>query len=146
MKPTWRWGLGALLAIVIIKTGLLPSYAVADQEGRMPLSHVQLDSIGLDNSGPVHVEATQSENGLTDLRVTAFGKTQVATPAQLASLGGKIANSIGITYSRGYANVGGRSVYLLLCQGFSSGVRVIAVVTITETKGIRITAGKNSEP
>ena len=112
----------------------------------MPLSHLQLDSKGLDNSGPVHVEATQSANGMTDLRISAFGKTQVATAAQLASLAGKRINSIGITDSRGYASLGGRNVYLLLCQGFSSGVQVVAVVTITETAGIRITAGKDAEP
>lgn len=146
MKPSWRWGLGALLATMIVRTALLPGYAYADEEGRMPLTHLQFDSRGLDNSGPVRVEATQSDGGLTDLKVSAFGKTQVATHTQLSALDGKIINSIGITYSRGYANGGGRNIYLLLCQGFSSGVQVVAVVTVTETKGIRITPRQSAEP
>lgn len=111
----------------------------------MPLAHLQLDSNGVDNSGPVHIEATQTKAGLTDLRVSAFGKTQIATPAELAALDGKIINSIGITYSRGYTSSGGRNLYLLLCQGFSSGIRVVAVVTVTEIKGIRIDAGTHTE-
>jgi hypothetical protein len=123
-------------------SALFPGDAQADQEGRMPLTHLQLDSTGLDNSGPVHVEATQSEHGISELKVAAFGKTQVATPAQLAALGGQIINSIGLTYSRGYATTGGRTVYLLLCQGFSTGSQIIAVVDVTEAAGIRIQPSK----
>jgi hypothetical protein len=146
MKSTWRWGLEAFLVIVIVALVLLPGLACADEEGRMPLAHLRLDSKGLDNSGPVHIEATQSKSGLTDLRVSAFGKIQIATPAELAALDGRIINSIGITYSRGYTAGGGRNIYVLLCQGFSSGIRVVAVVTITELKGIRISAVRHSEP
>jgi hypothetical protein len=147
MKSTWRWRLQAFFTVImVVNSVLLPGSARADEEGGMPLAHLQLDSKGLDNSGPVHVEATQSKNGLTDLRVSAFGKSQIATPAELAALDGKIINSIGITYSRGYATSGGRNIYLLLCQGFSSGIRVVAVVTITELNGIRISAVRHSEP
>lgn len=145
MKSTWRWGLEAFFAIIIVNSILLPGSACADEEGRMPLAHLQLDSKGLDNSGPVHIEATQSERGLTGLRVSAFGKIQIATPAELSALDGKIINSIGITYSRGYTTGGGRNIYVLLCQGFSSGIRVVAVVTITELKGIRISTAGHSE-
>ena len=146
MKPRGRCVPAGFLVILIANSVVLPGSACADEEGRMPLAHLQLDSKGLDNSGPVHVEATQSESGLTDLRVSAFGKIQIATPAELSALSGKIVNSIGITYSRGYTTGGGRNIYLLLCQGFSSGVRVIAVVTITERKGIRISAMRHSDP
>jgi hypothetical protein len=110
----------------------------ADMEGRMTLSKIQLDSAGLDTSGPVHVEANQSDHGITQLKVSAFGKVQTLTPSQLASLGGHTVNTIGLSYSRGYPNVGGRSVYLLLCQGFSSAVKVVAVITVTEQGGVRV--------
>lgn len=56
MRSTWRWGLRAFLVIIIIRTGLLPGFACADEEGRMPLTHLQLDSKGLDNSGPVQLK------------------------------------------------------------------------------------------
>ena len=123
-------------------SALFPDDALADMEGQMPLTHLQLDSTGLANSGPVHVEATQSEQGMSELKVSAFGKTQVVTPTQLATLRGQIINSIGLTYSRGYTDTGGRTVYLLLCQGFSTGIHVIAVVNVTEAAGIRIQPSK----
>jgi len=44
-------------AIIVCCCGYLSS-AEADEEGGMPLAHIQFDSAGLDNSGPVHVEAT----------------------------------------------------------------------------------------
>jgi hypothetical protein len=141
MDLTGRY-LFLILLTSITAIALFPCDARADEEGRMPLSHLQLDSKGLDNSGPVHVEATQSERGIGNLSVSAFGRNQALTPAQLASLSGKTFNSIALTYSRGYPNTGGRNVFLLLCQGFSSGVKVIAVVTVTENGGIRIDVGK----
>jgi hypothetical protein len=108
----------------------------------MPLARIQFDSAGLDNSGPVHVEATQSEHGITKLSVSAFGKLYTLMPAQLTAISDRTFNSIGLTYSRGYPNTGGRNVFLLLCQGFSSGVKIFAVVTVAEKGDIRVDIGK----
>ena len=144
MKPGLQWLLGVLLVITIIEISVLPGDARADEEGRMPLTHLQFDSKGLDNSGPVHAEVVQSDRGITDLKVSAFGKTQSLTPAQLTEISGVSFNSIGLTYSRGYADTGGRNVVLLLCQAFSSGVKIVGTVTITETGGIRASAGKSA--
>ena len=116
--------------------------ARADEEGRVTLTHIQFDSQGLDNSGPIHVEAAQSDQGVTQLSVSAFGKTQVLNAAKMAEIGRNSFNDIGLTYSRGYPESGGRNVVLLLCQGFSSGVKVVVVVTVTETHGIRVRVPK----
>ncbi len=115
-----------------------PRVAHADVEGRMTLMKSELDSAGLDNSGPVHVEAGQSDQGITELRVSAFGKLQTLTSSQLAALAGRTFNSIGLSYSRGYPDAGGRSIYLLLCQGFSPGVKVVAVITVRERGPVRV--------
>ena len=104
----------------------------------MTLTSIQLDSAGLDNSGPVHVEASQTDHGIDQLKVSVFGRLQTLTPSQLRSLSGGPFNSIGLSYSRGYSEVGGRSVYLLLCQGFSSGVKLVAIITITEQGSVRV--------
>lgn len=133
----------ALLSCICITAfGLFPRDACADQEGRMPLTQVRLDSKGLDNSGPVHIETTQSARGMVELTVSAFGKLYALKPAELATLSGVSFNSIGLTYSQGYPNTEGRNVFVLLCQAFSSGAKVVAVVTVTETGGIRVTPGR----
>jgi hypothetical protein len=127
-----------LMLSALIALATVPRYAQADVEGRMPLATLSLDSAGLDNSGPVRVEANQSDRGITQLRVSAFGQLQTLGPTQLSTLSGRTFNSIGLSYSRGYSNTGGRSVYVLLCQGFSTGVKVVAFVTVTEHGGVRV--------
>lgn len=118
--------------------GGLENAARADVEGRLPLARIQLDSPGLDDSGPVHIGLSQDENGIAELRVTAFGKIRTVTNAQLDTIGNSVFNVIGVSYSRGYTNAGGRNVYVLLYQAFSSGVQVSAVVTVPERGDVRV--------
>ena len=128
----------SLVLAIIISCVAFSMPAVADEEGRMPLSRIQFDSAGLDNSGPVHVEVTQSAQGVTEMNVSAFGSLHKLPSDQLSTVKGLIFNTVGVTYSRGYAIVGGRSVYILLCQGFSSGASVLAIVTVKEKGASRI--------
>ena len=72
------------------------------------------------------------------MRVTAFGRVQALGKSTLAALSARKFNSIALTYSIGYKDTGGRSVYVLLCQGFSSNVRVIAIVTVPENGEPRV--------
>ena len=133
--------MGRLLPIVLATVISCVAFcmpAVADEEGRVPLARIQFDSVGLDNSGPVHVEVTQSAQGVTEMNVSAFGSVHNLPLDQLATIKGLIFNTVGVTYSQGYAIVGGRSVYILLCQGFSSGVSVLAIVTVKEKGPSRI--------
>ena len=129
-----------VFAAAVVSCGGYPCPANADVEGRMPPSHIQFDSEGLDNSGPVHVEVNQTAAGISEIRVTAFGSLHTLPVAQLAGLQGRHFNALGVTYSRGYSSTGGRSVYILLCQAFSSGANVAAVVTLTEKGGVRVRA------
>lgn len=136
-----------LLLIVIATFGslsLFPHTAKADEEGRLPIAHIQLDSPGLDNSGPIHIDVFQDTTGISKLKVSAFGKLCTATKTQLAAINGDVFNIVGASYSRGYLNTGGRSIYVLLYQGFSSGAQVSAVVTVTERGDVRVKVGRRN--
>lgn len=132
-----KWFSLIAVAVLISCVGF-PSFAKADVEGRMPFAHVQYDSAGLDNSGPVSVEVFQDKKGIYELKVSAFGTLHTVTKAKLAAISGYTFNAVGISYSRGYPNTGGRSVYVLLYQVFSSGAEAVALVTITEHGGVRV--------
>jgi hypothetical protein len=99
--------------------------------------HIHFDSAGVDGSGPIQVETRQSQQGVSELKITAFGKQHVLSPSQLTALNGRAFNSIGLSYSRGYANFGGQNVYVLLCHGYSSGVAVVAIVKVNERGDVR---------
>jgi hypothetical protein len=144
MHSRKRWFL--ILIAALASCWALPNLANADEEGRLPLAHMQFDSLGLDNSGPINVQAAQDSTGITELKVSAFGKLHTVTKAQLAPISGYVFNAIGVSYSRGYPNTGGRSVYVLLCQGFSSGAEVVAVVTIAKRGDVRVRAVKPNLP
>lgn len=133
------WQILFLIAATLGFCGGLANTARADMEGRLPLAHIQLDSPGLDNFGPVHIDLSQDQNGISELRVTAFGKIRTVTKAQLAAISGSVFNVAGLSYSMGYTNAGGRNVYVLLYQGFSSGVQVAAVVHVPERGDVRVT-------
>jgi hypothetical protein len=136
-KRHWLRSFGALL--FLISANVLFSFnAYADQEGRVPITHLQFDANGLEGSGTIHVEGEQSDQGIGELRVSAFGRVRALTPAQLGTLRGETFNGIGLTYSQGDPSVGGRRVMLLLCQAFSSGSRIVAVITILEKGEIRV--------
>ena len=137
----------ALVILTLLSISpLFQGDARADVEMRLPLSRIELDSLGLDTTGPVHVEGSQSDKGVLEIKILAFGKVQSLAPAQLASLDGLTFNSIGLSYSRGYKNMGGSSIYLLLCQGFSGGNRVVAVITVNEQRGVSIDKVKPTTP
>ena len=127
-----------VFAVAVVSCSGYPCPVRADVEGRMPPSHIQFESEGLDNSGPVHVELNQTAAGISEVRVTAFGSLHTLPADKLAGLQGRHFNALGVTYSRGYSIAGGRSVYILLCEAFSSGVNVTAVVTLTEKGGVRV--------
>lgn len=128
------------LIVVVASISFLgfPGVAKADMEGRMPFTNVQYSSAGIDNSGRIRIDAFQDKDGLYKLKVFAFGRTRTVTKARLTAINGYVFNAIGISYSRGYTNTGGRSVYVLLYQLFASGPTLAAVVTITEHDAVRI--------
>jgi hypothetical protein len=127
--------------------GLLFSVgSFADVESRMPLSQMTMDSPGLNESGPVHVELIQSNEGITKLEITAFGKTRSLSASQLALLGKQQFNGAVLSESPGYGGRFGHGIYLILSQGYSSGISVVAKITVYEREdAIRVNIGKPSQ-
>jgi len=108
----------------------------------MPFAHVHYDSLGIENSGPIKVDVFQDEHGVSRLEILAFGSTRVITKPQLGVIDEYKFNSVGVSYSRGYSNVGGRTVYVLLYQVFSSGPQAVSMVVIRERGTSKVTVIK----
>lgn len=133
-----------IVGVALILFMGFPNVARADMEGRMPFAHVQYNSAGLDNSGAVRVDVFQDKKGIYELKVFAFGTLHTVTKAQLGVINGNVFNAVGVSYSRGYPNVGGRTVYVLLYQVFSSGAEAVAMVVIREHGNAQIVAVKST--
>jgi hypothetical protein len=115
------------------------SAAHASQEGVLVLSSFRLESAGIGASGKIVVEGKQDEKGqVVSLKVNAFGKEYVVPKEKLAGLGELLANGIRISYEAGYAELGGRTVYIQLQTGFTSGTREQALVTVKENGKIEV--------
>ena len=130
MKNLW---LSLILALVI-----LPGSATASKEGLLALNAFALESPGIGESAPVKVSGAQSGNGITLLRIEAFGKTFNIGPDQLRQLRGLNANGVQITYERGYVDLGGRTIYFTFSRGFTSGVVAQRYLSVTETGSVAV--------
>jgi hypothetical protein len=91
-----------------------------------------------DESGPVVVAGTQGDHGITSLHITAFRKSFTLTPAQLKQLHGLTVNNVQLSGEGGYTGLGGRTLYLLLSMGFTSGRTESRFVTISEENGVKV--------
>jgi hypothetical protein len=112
---------------------------MADMEGRVPFTHAHYESSGIENSGAIKVDAFQDAHGISALEILAFGSMHSITKAQLGAIGGYKFNSVGVSYSKGYPNVGGRrTFYVLLYQVFSSGSQATVMVVIREYEAPKV--------
>lgn len=115
--------------------------AHASKEGILALSSFRLESAGIGSSGKVVVEGQQDdESRIVSLKVEAFGNIFYVPKEKLAGLSELPSNGVRISYEHGYARLGGRTIYIELQMGFTSGVRKQARVTITENGGIEVSA------
>lgn len=113
----------------------------ASKEGILPLASFHLESAGIGGSGKVVVEGQQDDKDrIAALKVEAFGKLFEVPQEKLRGLSELPTNGIRISYERGYVELGGRTIYIELQMGFTSGVRKQALVTITENGAIEIGA------
>jgi hypothetical protein len=121
-----------LLCAVLTPLALAqPTYA--SKEGGLSLYTVKLDSPGMDDSGPVHVEMKRSDKGIETLKVSAFGKTETAPSALLGSIKQKRwLNGVLLSWERGYPDMGGKTIYLSLTEGGTAGAVVVAVIGFSE--------------
>ena len=103
--------------------GILTVFAssvAASEEGAFTLRKFRFESF--DESGPVVVSGTQGDKGIESLEIRALKKTFTLTPAQLKQLRGLIVNGMQLSGEGGYPQFGGRTVYLILSFGFTSGI------------------------
>lgn len=113
----------------------------SSQEGVLVLSDFTVSSRSIGESGPVTVSGTQTTDGIASLRVNAFGRAIVANPAQLKDLRGFFANGMQLTYESGYKELGGRTVYIVLVKGFTSGTQATQRVEVNERGDFRVVKG-----
>lgn len=110
----------------------------ASEEGMLIWSEFSISSAGIGESGAVRVSGTQAAEGLSSLKVNAFGREAAASSRQLSELKGFFANGALLSYEGGYKQLGGRTLYLILQKGFTSGVQITRIVEFNERGDLRI--------
>ncbi|MBE9608742.1 hypothetical protein [Chitinilyticum piscinae] len=126
------------LVTVILGALLLGQVAIASQEGVLAFGEFQFSSPGIGESGPVVVSGAQSGSQITALAVQAFGKTIRLSKFELSKLKVGFINGIQVSYEAGYKDLGGRTVYLVLSKGFTSGTKNSQHISINEHGKVEI--------
>jgi hypothetical protein len=130
-----------LIAVIII---LLTSCVFASQEGVLPLDTFTIKSEGIGESGPVVISGTMNNKNLfTGLTIKAFGKEFKISEENLKKIPEKPYNGIQLSYETGYKELGGKTVYIILQFGFTSGIKEKTLITVTEAGSVKIETIKN---
>src|SRR5690606_35530400 len=79
-----------------------------------------------------HVHGKQTQQGVTEFRVDAFGKKFELSQDQLKELDRLIVNGIQVSSESGYPGIGGKTIYIRLLLGFTSGVVASRYVVVSE--------------
>jgi hypothetical protein len=95
-----------------------------------------------DESGPVVISGTQNDSGISSLQIAAFRRSFTLAPAQLKQLRGLMVNGVHLSGEPGYEPVGGRTLYLLLSMGFSSGISAAKLISVNQRGDIKVEAWK----
>lgn len=128
------WILIAISALIFGSTALF-----ASQEGILRMASFEATSGGIGESGPVTISGKQDDNGISKLTVTAFGRKFELDGEQLARVRGLSINGLQLTYEAGYKELGGRTVYIVLSKGFTSGTAGQRFVLVSENGSVRVT-------
>ena len=111
-----------------------PLAGFANQERAMPFSTIRYEvDEGL--GGKVAVEAKQSREGLSAVRITAFGKDVVLTKEQLSKLSSVRWNGMRVVSDVG---IMGAYVSIQLERGFSSGSSQQVVLLVSSNGAVDI--------
>lgn len=133
-----------LLILAFVGVIGLAATVQASKEGILALSSFSLESTGIGASGPVEVSGKQDTKGIVTIRVKAFGKEYAPSEKQLAALRNLPANGIQLSYEAGYRELGGRTIYLLFTNGFTSGVVQSQLLAINETGEVKVAEGRDN--
>jgi hypothetical protein len=112
--------------------------ACGSKERVLAWGSFRVESPGVGESGLVLVTGSQTPRGIDSIHIEAFGKTFDLGGSDLAKLQGVVANSIQLSYEHGYTELGGRTIYVLVGTGFTSGASEGKVITVRESGEIRI--------
>jgi hypothetical protein len=80
--------------------------ANATKEGPLSLGVFHVESLGLDESGPVSISGLQARDDWQSLSINAFGKSFSLSKAELDLLRGVSANTIQLSYAAGVGGLG----------------------------------------
>ncbi len=119
--------------------------ALASKEGYLTLDSFSVSSNGVGDSGNVIINGKQTNKGLTELTVTAFGKTINVPADKLTEIGVISANQIHISYEHGYHGLDGRTIYLRLTRGTASGSKAGKIIEIQASGKIKFRQVLRSE-
>lgn len=119
----------SLLAAALLTTS---AFLHASEEGILPFGHLHFEAAIPEDWGPVVIDATQGEKGMQRFSVQAFGRSYLLTPSQLGELGGVMYNSMQVSREVGYAELGGRTIYIRVGVGFTSAQGQGKYVVVTE--------------
>ena len=109
----------------------------ASEEEALAMASFTFQSNGID-LGPVTVTGAQSVAGISALTIKAFGRDFTLTGTQLQQLKGVMVNAVQLSYETGYPKTGGRTVYLQLWTGFTSGMAPGKRVIVKERGDITV--------
>jgi hypothetical protein len=123
-------------SLLVMAALLCAGSILASEEGAFTLRKFRFESF--DESGPVVVSGTQKDTGIDTLRIDAFRKSFTLTPVQLKQLRGLIVNGVQLSGEGGYKELGGRTLYLILSMGFTSGVANAKLVSVNERGDVKI--------
>ena len=110
--------------------------ASASEEGAFEFRTFRFES--RDESGPVVITGAQGDHGITSLNISAFRKSFTLSPAKLKQLRGLIVNGVQLSGEGGYKELGGRTLYLILSMGFTSGTTQAKLVSLDERGDIKV--------
>jgi hypothetical protein len=125
-----------LVAITALIFG--SSLALASKEGILRMGSFELTSEGIGESGPVTISGKQGDKGISKLTISAFGKRFELDEVQLAQVQGLPINGLQLSYEDGYRDLGGRTLYIVLSKGFTSGTAGQKFVVLTENGVIKV--------
>lgn len=125
--------------IVTIIAVLYLSVAYASQEGLLPFSEFQIKSNGIGNSGSIIVNGRKNNEGeFISLSVIAFGQTISIPQSIMSKISSINQNGIQLTYEHGYEELCGKTIYLQFQVGFTSGMRQILIIAVSEDGNIKV--------
>jgi hypothetical protein len=127
--------------ISILIVAILCSFAnnlYASKEGILINSKIDIESIGIGESGPIIVSGTQGPGGINNIDVKAFNKIFKVNKDKLAKLKDFNYNGIQISYEHGYRDKQGKTIYIKLIKGFTDREAETHIITIMEQGTIEV--------